>query len=154
MGKRKNKHTVFLIRKQVQMWDSFYIIRPNQAEIKILFFRTSSLQYFNFNLESSQYNWLISGKYQSVTTRLWSFWCAFQANSFRPMNCVNGQSLPTLRWMDQCPSKTGYWQGTKFGHFYPNTGVRITLSSLTVAHISQLHWLSWERWIPLCNSEK
>ena len=30
----------------------------------------------------------------------------------------------------------------KFGHFYPNTGVRTTLSSLTVTHISQLYWLA------------
>ena len=79
-----------------------------------------------------------------MTTRFWSFWCAFQhvqANSFRPMSCVNRLRPPTLRLMDQWPSKTGYWQGAKFGHFYPNTRVRITLSSLTVTHISQLYRL-------------
>ena len=47
----------------------------------------------------------------------------------------------TLRGMDQWPSKTGNWQSTKFGHFYPNTGVRITLLSLTDTNISQLYWL-------------
>ena len=53
------------------------------------------------------------------------------------MSCVNRLSLPTLRWMDQWPSKTGNWQGAKFGHFYPDTGVRITLLSLTDTNISQ-----------------
>ena len=53
-------------------------------------------------------------------------------------------STTTLRWIDQWPSKTSHWHGTNFGHFYPNTGVRITLSSLTDTCLISVAYTGYE----------